>query len=328
MAWTSGTVLDFASLLSTVVDYITGDALTVGRDWCTLSVQNTKDNVGGEPFGSDCKEYIVKNTGISGSESIIIGIREWKYVVGGAYGWDLNCYTSWDGGTWNVNTGSHGQTTYNDTWERWTNHPHVPLLDGSMDYWIFSNSQRVIVIVKTGAYYQSCYLGYGYRLGTPSEYSYPTMAIGSMYGNGLYSDETNYHHYFAKPYIYGVGNELGSDGCAAFVCGTDNLFSSIVSSYGNLRFIPSHGDMFGTSTLLLYYEFLDEPSANLNGDIMMNPIYVKMNGDVLCCLDGVVHTPNASLSSEDTIDDGTDEWLVVPDVYRTTYTDFIAIRKD
>ena len=177
-AFQTGVVANHREFMTTLYDFLTGAPATPGRDWTSLMYENTKNNASSEPFGSNCKQFVLKNIGVSGTEVVIIGFRGWEYSAGGGYGMDLNGYITWTAGQlWNDNSGDHGFTSYDSTWHRFSKHPQLPLMNDSMQYWFVSNQQRVFIAVKTASFYQSAYLGFGNRFGTPSQYPYPLLVI-------------------------------------------------------------------------------------------------------------------------------------------------------
>lgn len=184
MAFTSGVVTQAHSasglLQGAVIPFLTGAPGTPGRDWSVIVNQNAKAANGSSDtsWGSTTKEVVLKNVGHSGQENVFIGMREHRYPSNSIYGLELNVYTgtpSWFGSN-NVLTGF---TSYDTTNQGWTGMPVLQLVDSTMTYWIYSNQARVVIVVKVSSDYFACYLGFGIRLGTPTEYPFPAMAAGS-----------------------------------------------------------------------------------------------------------------------------------------------------
>ena len=315
--YTRGSVEHFSGvngLLDKLLSFVTGHPGTPGRDWTVELNENTKDSgdPGDEPFGSACKQVVLKNIGLSGSEEVLVGIREWKYIAGNAWGWDLNCYLSWQAGIlWNWNKVDSGLTAYNSTWERYTNHPMLPLFDDTMYYWFYSNRQRIIVWVKVSSNYESCYLGFGNRFGSPSQYPYPLLAIGSMYGNYSYSYMGGYHTSVFRPYR---STSLPSP----IIVNPSNNYNTAMGSQGNHYFIPTH-------------DFV-EPGASVkktpDSKVVIQPIYVVLENDTLMSLDDVRWSPCIGIQSEDTITIGGDTWRIFQDAYRNDWQDFGVVKEE
>lgn len=168
------------------VDYLYGNP---GQDWRLLVYRNTKNNGSDlgtqtEPFGSACKEVVLQNTGHSGQENILVGIREWRYLTDSAYGWNLNIYKQWlTGGVWNQSKVDHGIDTYGTTYNNFQYHPTIYMTDTAMNYWIYSNRARIQGVVQVQSDYFHFYLGLGLRYADESKYPYPCLCKGSSMGD-------------------------------------------------------------------------------------------------------------------------------------------------
>jgi len=305
MPYKTGTVAGFAGangLLAELVDWVTGTPATPGLDWVLEMDENTKNNTGlTEPFTSDCRQVVLSNTGISGEDSVVVGMREWKYVAGAAYGWDLNCYPLWvDGQLWNNNSSWHGQTTYDATYNHFSTYPCMPLMNAEMTYWFFSNKQRIIVIVRTSTVYQCCYLGYGYRLGAPSEYPCPIMALGCSIGNLVHSDQSATHRWFLNPPAFFFNTPAGECRTPLWVPG---------GTYWSYTLNP--GPVIGTTGKL------------------MSPCYSVISTlGTLLTFDGVRHIVDTDLQAEDIVSMDKEKWFVTQNTHRITMYDFMAINTE
>jgi len=310
---TGDIVITFASAPTGDVtcDYLYGEP---GQDWRVLENRNTRDSSSpaGEPFGSSCKEVILSHTGNSGQEFVCIGIREWTYPAGNAAGWDLNGYTWFnDDMEWNANNVDHGYTTYDATWEHWSKMPTMPLIDDSMTYWFFSNRQRIVVIAKVSSQYEQCYLGFGRRFGNPSDYPYPIMVDGSYYGNFNYASQNDGHR--------GIIDMFMSD-----------------SDYKFMHYSPG-GNWWGGSTQYQFTLPRIQPRTNFSdngtigptttGRVLMLPTYIcqRNSDECYCDLDGVYTVVATGIQAEDTIKKAGVEAICFPNIWRTSYYDYVAI---
>lgn len=278
MAYTTGTVAAFTGvtgLLHELVDWVTSDAGTPGLDW-TIELDN------GE--ATYPRAVVLSNTGISGTENITVGIEEWWI------GWNLNCYPVWiDGMTFWANS----------TWRNAATTPQMPLMSATMQYWFFSNAQRIIVIVRTSTMYQCCYLGFGTRLGAPSEYPAPVMALGCSSGNLAYSDQSATHRWILNPPAF--------------------LFNTPQGQHLTPLWIP------GAS----YWSFPDNPGDIVGtGGLLLDPCYAAIaNLGTLLSFDGIRHVVATNLQAEDTVTVDGDTWLIIQNAHRITMYDFMAIRE-
>jgi len=317
MAFTSGSVSGFAGatgLLQALLDFVTGAPGTPGRDWTVLKNENTKDSgdPGTEPFGSTCKQVVLKNIGLSAVEEVLVGIREWQYLPSNAWGWDLNAYTTWQSGfLWNWNWVDSGLTVYDATWERYTNHPMLPLLDDTMYYWFYSNRQRIMGIVKVSSNYESFYIGFGNRFGSPSQYPYPLLVIGSMYGNYSYSSTGGTHTSVFWPF-------KTTTGACPIIVSPMNTYNTSATYKGYYYFIPTHD--FSDPGLAL--------KKTTNSKVVLQPIYVVVDSDTYMSLDNVVWTPSLGIQSEDTFVIGGDTWRIFQNAFRNDWQDFGAMKEE
>ena len=289
-------------------DYVWGEP---GRDWVALENRPTRDNGSNEPFGSDCREVILQNTGLSGRENIMIGIREWEYTTKSAAGWDLNGYLWHTAGmAWNANYIDHGRTGYDTTWQHYDYHPMLPLIDGTMYYWFYSNRQRIVVVVKVKSNYESAYLGFGRRFSPPSDYPYPLAVIGCLYGNRMHSDDGYEHAYIANPYY--------------------QYCNWVISPANKFRIGTNSGNGCRTSV----YDFAPGTKAvchrTSTDKVLLTPVYMydARDGDVYFDLDGVLKTVGGDVQSEDTVTEGTKTYRVFQNIHRNAWHQFMAIRED
>lgn len=188
----TGTVTNFkggvdTGLLQTLVDFVTSDPYTPGLDWQVAMDQPSKDDdAQTNSYDTTYREVILSNVGVSGTETIIIGMREYKYETNSEWGWELNGYLSVPAG-WNSHAGvTHELSSWDDTRKHWDDLPILQLFDNEIAYWFYSTPEYIQVAVRIGTSYFECYLGNGKRLGSPSQYPYPLVVAGSEHGSISY----------------------------------------------------------------------------------------------------------------------------------------------
>jgi len=298
-------------------DYLYGEE---GADWRALMEENTKDKTTGEPFGSDCKQVILQNTGISGREQILIGIREWYYAAGAGYGWDLNGYREYSSGMlWGANGTQVGSTSYNTTWNKWAYLPMVPMIDDTMYYWIYSDSNRIIVVIKVSSNYESCYLGHGRRFGSPAEYPTPLVVSGS------------------STYTYISSSTDTLRRCAFQNSGDAQLFGTliIINPEGNYSSVWNDEPYQNGPKLLPMNDkgSLTTPTFSPAGCVISSPCFIvdgnhnDFYADQRCLMDlyGVYALACDGVQSEDTVIIDGDRCRVFQNVHRVTAYDFFAV---
>ena len=313
---TSGTVSTFAGstgLLQALLDWLAGGAVSLG--WTVKYKRNTRDNnrtAWTEPFGSDCQECILHNTGLSGTENVLIGIREWNYVAGAANAWDLNGYTTYLADQfWNISEDQHSRSVYDVTWEHYTQLPMMPLIDDTMYYWFYADEQRIVVVVKVQSNYESCYLGFGDRYGNPTDYPYPLIIKGTASGNLAFSSTSAYHHCIVDDIsvTYGTYNAL--------VVKPDNSWNIYSNSLG-LKIHPMR-DWYNTGIIS------ETPSHK---EVLVSPVTMidKALQATLMEMDQVIHIAGVGVQAEDLIDGPNKlRYRIFQNVFRTEYNDFFGV---
>ena len=313
---TSGTVTTFAGstgLLQALLDWLAGSALSLG--WTVKYKRNSRDGnkaAPDEPWGSTRQECILHNTGITGLENVLIGIREWTYAAGAANNWDLNGYTTYVADQfWNISGDQHQRTTYDYIWEHFTTLPNLPLVDDTMYYWFFADEQRIIVIAKVQSNYESCYLGFGDRFGSPTDYPYPLIIKGSAYGNLPFSSTSVNHHGMTHDInsTFGVYNSL--------VVKPDNSWCIYSNSEG-VKFHPAR-DWTNTGIIS------ETPTLK---EVLVSPVTVidQASQATMAEMDQVLHIAGVGVQSEDLIDGPNKlRYKIFQNTFRTDYDDFFGV---
>ena len=189
----------------------------------------------------------------------------------------------------------------------------MPLWDGLMNYWVYSNKQRIVVIVEISGDYQSMYLGFGKRLGPPSTYPHPNFAIGSLCGTRNYGSTASQHRWCLNPY-YAGGTQYGILGILP-----GETFSVTGSSSPNYLLIWPVVGFTNTGQL----------NNTSDGRVVIHPVYVmdNINGVTLVELDGIYFCPSNQLSVEDVISQGADTFKVFINIRDINYYSFMCIRE-
>jgi len=172
----------------------------------------------------------------------------------------------------------------------------VPCWNQSIQYWIAVNGQRAVVVMKIETVYTMFYIGKIFGYGSPNQYPYPVLCATPVETADAtrYSD-TGYHNPFHPSSlackIYKVG--VGFENCAQFPA--DNWMSDqIRDTGGEHALLP----------IILYSN-----SFNIWGE-----------------LDGVYYISGWDQAVENTVTIGGDTYLVVHNVWRTGFADYVAIK--
>jgi hypothetical protein len=293
-------------------DYLYG---APGRDWRVLLDRNTRASTGSEPFGSECKEVVLQNTGLSGCENVVIGLREWRYTTGSAWGLDLNGYTYYNAGMdWNGNSAQHGRTSYSTTWGHWDQLPVLPLINTTMYYWLYSNRQRLVVVVKVQSNHESMYLGFGRRFGSPNDYPCPLVVKASCQGNYNYSSAASWRQFVANNEWTQYGYTLlAVDPANSYiVCGGASDYDNGLRVLPYNQFDATAGTLTSTPTL---------------ARSLMSPVYLArpLTDTLLMDLDGVFHVASNAVLTEDVLVADGVRHRVFNNIWRNAYYDYLAV---
>lgn len=267
----SGQVTSFrgaGGLLETLKTFITGDGNTPGRDWTVELNQAATNNVGSTADASS-KEMIFSNTGTSGQENVIIGIREQVYAANQEYNWHLNGYLQVPP-LWNSHAaGTHELDGYDSTSKAWTELPEFRLIDATFPYWFYSTQEFVIVAARVSTSWFQCYLGNMRRFGSPSEYPHPLVIAGCGSGGGSYQDGG------AGPVRPGTSTK--------FAVGPDNTFYT----GSGVKFEPMEGDTDNRAII-----------AAPSGAALLVPCFIRTSSMCLGYLQNMVVFRRTNATSE------------------------------
>ena len=162
------TAANHADLLAKVTNFITGDPGTPGRDW-TVARQ---DSLTWGPA------TVFRNTGLSGSEEVYVGLCAATYTDGVKGGLVCKVYKAFDsapGGTGFLDTAYGNGTGQNGT------HAFLPCWNAAMNVWIWSNKARVVIVAECNGVYANAYLGQLRRFSLPSENPWPLACLTDGY---------------------------------------------------------------------------------------------------------------------------------------------------
>lgn len=234
------------------------------------------------------RELILKGVGYSGTEEIFVGFRTYHNI-------DADYYNL-------VAGGFTGYVPGND----FDHQPGaalsgVPCHNQRVDYWLTLNPQRIALAMKVGTpVYESCYVGKMLPYARPSQYPYPVICAGMLNGvTATRFSETKH----SIPY---KGNR------ANFRMRFNDGIWRQVQAW------PYNNDTLAGTTQL----------RETNGIYPLNPIILMDAQGVYGELDGIRHIPGFNNRVENTLQIGTDVWIVVQDVWRTGFNDYYAIKMD
>lgn len=181
MATLNTTVAGPKDLLQALVDHLSGDFGTLGRDWTVTEDLRDVDGFGAVIFG---------NTGASGASPIFIGFNLVSAGDGTHYALCYRVFRSWTAGTgqdfYTTPTGTLSLThiTYGTDYYYCC---AVCLPAGATTVFCQSNKDRIVLVCAFSGRYSTNYLGRFLPWGLPSEYPNPI----ACFGDGVYYDDIN-----------------------------------------------------------------------------------------------------------------------------------------
>ena len=169
----------------------------------------------------------------------------------------------------------------------------MALWEGNTDTWLFVNQQRVIGVSLIQTMYGSFYVGFGNRLLLPHEYNYPLCVLSSEDTAINYASTSGSRMYIANSQIRSYVK-------------WDN------SWVANPTIVPTQANT--GNQIQIHYP------VGVNRGI--TPLYIDYMQ-----LDGVYYAPATISASESTITIGTVVYLIVENVNRHDWTNFMAIEE-
>lgn len=268
MAFTSGTAANYLDLLNRLRQFVTQDMLPANERWSVLRW------VPGPPA-----ELVLRGPGLAGTDQINVGILS---EAGPDYGnWKLRGFVGW-------NPAQTFDGQYNPSGAF-----YAMLMTSAMPYWIVANGRRIVMVAKTGTYYEMMHLGLFLPYATPSQYPYPLLVGGSLNSSVRWSSNSVYRNHLPK----------SSGGYAGAYYAPTGLWSGVTSAMWP--------NTWGAST-----------RECPDGSYPLLPFILSGLGE----MDGCYCVPGYANASENIIRVGGVDHLVVQDVHRTGYGDYLALK--
>ena len=256
---------------------------------------------------------VLFNDGLSGDEKVYLGFVPIVKSDGVTAGLMCKIYRHFD------DTMDFWDTTFGNPDNSSGYKAFVPFGNDMLKYWIFSNQQRIVLVVRTNTYYSAYYGGMFWRFALPHEYPYPLVLLTDGYaswGWSSYIDPQStdeYRHIFMPGLkdIFTTNQSRNWDACA--LCSYTNSFAQAYY----YAFLPCEVD-------LSYVEQHHYPPDAPQG---LFPLYISYGG-LAGQLDNVFFAPSADHEPEAEINQSGDIYLVIPDVFRTDWKYWFAVKEE
>lgn len=248
-------------------------------------------------------ELILKGEGLSGTEEIFVGIRCYELNTSDYYNFEVATFTGYvPGVAWSSQPGRYSNSTCGH--------------NNRIDYWLVVNAQRIAAGMKVGTpVYEHFYIGKFFPFAKPAQYPYPVCCIGTLGGaaNGTrFSSLADTHSFGYRGLSHGSSQQLAFQ------------FRGLGGSYTSVKPWPfcDNMELFAVSQT----NFARES----NGYYPLLPIQIvpTTSNDIMGELDGIYATSGFNNAVENTYVVGGVTYVVIQDIHRTGFKDYIAMRLD
>ncbi len=339
MAFETGTASSYKDLLAKLRTFVTTNAALVaaGQAWTSLRYDNTSAE----------HELILRGPGLGGDDEIYVGIKTESSSGSDYYNWLLYGFTGYESAA--AITVQPGVLTFAD------GGPKLLLSNGSIKYWFVANGRRIVIVAKVSTVYEAAYLGLITPYGPPTSYPYPLFVGGSYCQHGdtvgsplpRWSCTTMHHNAFpwaAGRYVVSGSIKRASAAAAFFYGGwfpvRSGFFTADSSSTQDTN--TSEGLQPDAAIISPFceakrYAFGSNPSISrtpgppFGGQYPVCPaLLMKGAGgkNVFGQLDGVFWAPGYALVAEDVVAISSVNYMVVPNAFRTTPTDYFLLKME
>lgn len=267
-------------------------------------------------------QVIWEAPGNDGNSQILCGAHAFERQDADYFDWEL---ASFDGylasSLWRQQAGFQGKAL-------------LPLWNDAIPYWFIANGRRAIIIAKIGTQYEMAYLGLLDPYFSPQQWPYPA-ALGAplVLGPTLpdwnstafrWSNATGAHR---SPTHADAGSNTDPAYFQLRVRNWDGNWLGVEASVNDL----SGGSPVGSGRGIIWpyrcgISLLD---ANLDGSYCLWPVMLNLPGpNTVGQLGGVAAVTGQGLAAESLIRLGAVDWMVLPNVTRTSRGDFCAVALD
>ena len=271
------------------VDFVATDSFSIPVTAGALNGTGDVWEIQKDDTSTDDHELILKGAGLSGAEEIFIGFKTIQDVTGDYYNLIVAAMTGYvPGNDFNAQPGIKEST--------------ICLWQFSIPYWLVVNGQRISFAANVEAHYELAYAGKFLPYMSPGQFPYPVSVIGSLDGESTtrYSD-----------LIRDVG---------VFVEASQFKIRFLDGLWTTVKVWPFAS---GTGT----YELNDTHVIPTVGDYNLLPLVLyNSSKGVYGELDGVLFISGFAMAVEDTISYNSTDYIVIRNIHRTGFFDYIALK--
>jgi hypothetical protein len=278
-------------------------ALAEANGWTTLRYLTPSD-------GSN-RELIMVGPGLSGDQQIYVGFRTYHSISADYYNLSVAGFTGYVAGNTFVTQPGYFESG-------------IPAHNVRVDYWAAVNAQRIALGLKVGTpVYEHGYAGYFLPYATPGQFPYP-IAVGGML-NGIpatrFSDTA--HSMYAKGSRSNFGMRF-VDGTwktpATYPWNNSTIASTTRLRDTNVNYsllpvqLNDGGNLYGEADGVFYVSGFNNVTENM----------IQIGGDPVADDAGWTSAQRAAAI----VDAGGVPYVVLQDVARNGFSDYLALRLD
>lgn len=320
MAWQTGTANDHVDLFNKIRDFLVTNTelVNAGESW-TL-----EKGPGGVLTSADA--ITLRGPGLTGTDNIYCGMRVVENAGADSYNLEF-----WGHAGFSSADPSDGQPLRSPS--QW-----VLLWNQPITYWIMASGRRWMLVAKVSTVYSSAYCGFMLPYASPSEYPYPMVVAGISLSNQRWSTQDERCRFLASPgfdtmHAFWPDNvwrrvaNYGDKASSNFVRQGDNALAA------GYMFPTRHYDTNGSG-----FSSPDDEAVADNMDTCFDGSYIMRDLTVVSSavggpyqalmgvLDGVYWIPGRANSTENIITKDLQDYLVVQNLFRTGFRDYMAMR--
>lgn len=274
----------------------------------------------------DVVNLSLRAPGAMTGQEFFLNIQTQSRTTDDAYGWRMNSATDWEDGVTHAAQQMSSPFVYFNTWQN------------SINYWLYANDRRFILVCKVNTSYMSMYTGLFLPYALPSEYLKPFCIMGNSDRLNPYNTNNAGNQFIANPgqnaaYILNLNGDEWLD--CSNIGRADNKDVSISAATEVVvwphRSLTQRGfnDSYNAdgSDWNHYGFFRVRPNLQGESPQFLCQLMSQKERHMMGALDGVYATAGFGRTSEQelTIEDRT--YRVFQNIFRTTPRDFMSIEE-
>jgi len=192
--------------------------------------------------------------------------------------------------------------------------PVLACLNTPMNFWLFIDNDRVIIVLKCNTNYNSAYLGRFEQYGSPLQYPKPIFIGGHAKSSTMLNSSTASGN---ECFIFENSEKKNNGG--ARLRKYDTTWVTIGNSSQTLD--TGSGAIYPTMSLSTENNYTTDNTYDLE------PLILYTDTSAAGELKNIFWLTGRGLSAESEISIGADNYIIFPNIFRTTNKDFYCIKK-